>query len=80
MTEDINGPEKVKAFREYLEITQKQLAVFLGYKDYTTVQKWEVGSIKVPISVLVLIKLLTKLKKDTALKFILEEIKQNGIK
>ena len=80
MTEDINGPEKVKAFREYLEITQKQLAVFLGYKDYTTVQKWEVGAIKVPISVLVLIKLLTKLKKDTALKFILEEIKQNGIK
>jgi len=60
----------IKGFREKLGLTQLELAKFLGYTSYTTVQKWELGLIDIPTPVLILIKLLTKTKKEKALEIV----------
>lgn len=36
--------ERLKRLRERKGLTQTELAEFMGYKNYTTVTKWESGS------------------------------------
>ena len=42
----------IRTLRKYKGITQEDLAATLGYKSFTTVQKWEKGIAEPPLSVL----------------------------
>ena len=58
----------VAEFRKKFDMTQQQLATMLGYKDHTTVQKWELDLIKIPPIVVKFLSGLIVLDKETATK------------
>lgn len=42
-------PENIRYMRKYLNMSQEELADRLGYKSYTTIQKWESGVSEPPL-------------------------------
>ena len=42
-------PENIRYMRKYLDMSQEDLAQKLGYKSYTTIQKWESGVSEPPL-------------------------------
>lgn len=63
--------QELKQFRDKNKLTQKDLSLFLGYKDPNTIQKWEYGILKIPVLVERTLKLFDELNETEKEKFIL---------
>lgn len=42
-------PENIRYMRKFMNMSQEELAERLGYKSYTTIQKWESGVSEPPL-------------------------------
>ena len=64
--------KNIRYLRKRAEMSQEQLADNLGYKSFTTIQKWESGASEPPIGIAQKIALLFQVDMDDLLKVDLE--------
>ena len=64
--------KNIRYLRKRAEMSQEQLADKLGYKSFTTIQKWESGASEPPIGIAQKIALLFQVDMDDLLKVDLE--------
>ena len=70
--------KNIRFLRRRAEMSQDELAEKLGYKSYTTIQKWESGASEPPIGVAQKIALLFHVDLDDLLKVDLEKAPEGG--
>ena len=70
--------KNIRFLRKRAEMSQEQLAETLGYKSFTTIQKWESGASEPPIGVAQKIALLFRVDLDDLLKVDLERMPEKS--
>ena len=58
-------PENIRYMRKFMNMSQEELAERLGYKSYTTIQKWESGVSEPPLKKLKELSEIFKIDMDT---------------
>ena len=70
--------KNIRFLRRRAEMSQEQLAEKLGYKSFTTIQKWESGASEPPIGIAQKIALLFRVDLDDLLKVDLETMPEKS--